>query len=680
MKHKKLFDVAVGTVLGGLLGLAVIGCLVTAFDFRVSLWSVGFFCLVTAFVSSLFFAKGWSVVPVLLWVAVAAWLAFDGVLLESAEGLAYSLTEVYSKGYGWPVLRWTDVPIEEHIAEIPVILTLLGSLLSLCAGWSLCRGESVIPALLVSCMMLSLCFVVTDKVPDTAWVFCVFFAGAMLLIPGALRLENEPEGRKLTAAALVPVFLCVLLLFAFVPKNGYNGDVRAKAWTKAIVQTLRLDEIWEKLTGEVFSDGVNTVGSVDLSLVGKQSYLDTEYLTVKSPTDGVLYLRSRALDTYDGRSWTDSGDRAGLIWPYKDQLESLGEVEISTRYAHAMMYLPYYTTSMDMTNYPAGKKNEYKLTGYSVTCSRMPSEAEFAKMYPNEDMEHMFALETGSLLTLPDSTHRWARQTVQDITGGIKSQYHIAKAIERHVENSPAYNLDTARMPMGEKDFARWFLEESDTGYCIHYATTAAVLLRAAGIPCRYVTGYLVQTKAGEEVKVLDSDAHAWVEYYLPGFGWTVLEATPAGSTETPTEPTETEPVETTAPVSNMGGADPGKPQLQKEATPSLWWAVVLAGFVLLVIFQWRLRVSILNKRLGAGDTNRQTLARWVALERICRLLKEDPAEDCLVLAQKAKYSQYAMTDEELSVMDMALCSAQKKLKKKAVFLQLYYTVILAIY
>ena len=677
MKHKKLFDIAAGTVLGGLLGLAIIGCLVTAFDFRVSLWSVGIYCLVTAFVSALFFAKGWSAVPLLLWTAATVWLAFDGVLLESAEGLVYSVTEVYSKGYGWPILRWTEVPIEEHIAEIPVILTLLGSLLSLCAAWSLCRGQSVTPALLFSCLVLSLCFVVTDKVPDTVWVFFAFFTGAMLLIPGALRFYNEQEGRKLTAAILLPVLLCVLLLFAFVPKNGYNGDVRAKAWTKTIVQTLRLDELWENLTGEVFSDGVNAVGTVDLSLVGKQSYLGAEYLTVKSTTDGVLYLRSRALDTYDGRSWTDSGDRASLIWPYEEQLESIGEVEIATRYAHAMMYLPYYTTSMDMTNYPAGKKNEHKLREYSVTCARMPTEAEFLKMYP-VDVSHMFALDTGSLLELPDSTHRWARQTVEAIAGDIKSQYHIALAIERYVENSAVYDLKTARMPVGETDFARWFIEESDTGYCIHYATTAAVLLRAAGIPSRYVTGYMARTKAGEAVSVLDSDAHAWVEYYLPGFGWTVLEATPAASDVTPTAPTETRPVETTRPVPQMGGADPGKPQTQKE-TIDLWYLAVLAGVVLAVIFQWRLRVTLFRRRLHAGNTNRQTLARWVALERLCRLLKEAPGEEYLTLAQKAKYSQYVITDEELATMDMALEKAQKRLQKKNIFLQMYCTLVLAI-
>lgn len=689
MKHKKLFDLITGTVLGMLLGTAVIGCLVTAFDFSVSLWTVGFWCFVSAAVSSFFFTRGWSFAPVLLLAAVTAWLAFDGVLMESVEGLVCQLTEVYQKGYGWPVLRWTEVPAEELAAEMPVILCLLGSLIALCAGWSVCRGQSVAPAILFSILVLGLCFVVTDTVPDTGWIFIAFFAGAMLLLPGAVRLENGSAGRKLTAAAVIPVFLSLLLLFAFVPKNGYNGDVRAKTWTKTVVQTLRLEELWEALTGEVFSDGVNTTGTVDLTQVGSQSHLDTENLRVTANVDGTLYLRGRAYNTYDGRSWTNSEQTqsVSLPWPDEDHLEQIGEVQITTKYAHSMLYLPYYTTSLDMRQYAAGKENEYKLNQYSLSCARLPSEADMKTLYPDPYVNlHTVAVNTSDLIDLPSDTRRWARQTVEQITGGMESYYHIAQAIAEYVSKSADYNLKTGRMPTGETDFARWFLEEGDTGYCIHFATTAAVLLRAADIPARYVTGYLVQVKAGEETVVKDSDAHAWVEYWLPAFGWTVLEATPAAE-DSPVVPADTNPVatapveaapaETTAPI---GGADPGTQKTRTELPDSLRWVLGVVLFVLIAVFQWRLRVCLSQKRLQKGDTNRQTLARWAALERCDRLLKKLPEDELLALAQKAKFSQYTITEEELSVMDMALMTAQKQLKKKNIFLQIFCTVILAIY
>ena len=68
-------------------------------------------------------------------------------------------------------------------------------------------------------------------------------------------------------------------------------------------------------------------------------------------------------------------------------------------------------------------------------------------------------------------------------------------------------------MPSG-KDFATWFLNESDTGYCVHFATAGTLMLRALGIPARYVTGYYATAYANQTVTVTTDNAHAWVEYY----------------------------------------------------------------------------------------------------------------------------------------------------------------------
>ena len=58
-------------------------------------------------------------------------------------------------------------------------------------------------------------------------------------------------------------------------------------------------------------------------------------------------------------------------------------------------------------------------------------------------------------------------------------------------------------------------------GYCQYYATTMAILLRAAGVPTRFAQGFLPgeRTADGKET-VSNSGAHAWVEVYFPGYGW----------------------------------------------------------------------------------------------------------------------------------------------------------------
>lgn len=84
-------------------------------------------------------------------------------------------------------------------------------------------------------------------------------------------------------------------------------------------------------------------------------------------------------------------------------------------------------------------------------------------------------------------------------------------------------------------DPIEFFLTQSHEGYCVQFASALTRLLRAAGIPARYVEGYLASNfvgARGDHVAsytdtVLDSDAHAWVEVWYDGIGWLQYEATP---------------------------------------------------------------------------------------------------------------------------------------------------------
>ncbi|MBP5270458.1 MAG: transglutaminase domain-containing protein, partial [Clostridia bacterium] len=79
------------------------------------------------------------------------------------------------------------------------------------------------------------------------------------------------------------------------------------------------------------------------------------------------------------------------------------------------------------------------------------------------------------------------------------------------------------------------FLDGNRQGYCVQFATTLTLLLREAGIPARYVDGYIAQSlvpsnsnSAGTyTATVRDRNAHAWVEVWFDGIGWIPYEATP---------------------------------------------------------------------------------------------------------------------------------------------------------
>jgi transglutaminase-like putative cysteine protease len=75
------------------------------------------------------------------------------------------------------------------------------------------------------------------------------------------------------------------------------------------------------------------------------------------------------------------------------------------------------------------------------------------------------------------------------------------------------------------------FLFDQQVGFCGHYASSLAALMRAADVPARVISGYqgghVVQPLSGSPyLELRQSDAHAWVELWLEGEGWQRVDPT----------------------------------------------------------------------------------------------------------------------------------------------------------
>ena len=140
------------------------------------------------------------------------------------------------------------------------------------------------------------------------------------------------------------------------------------------------------------------------------------------------------------------------------------------------------------------------------------------------------------------------------------SENEVVEAVKDYFEENIPYTLKPGATPKNQ-DFINYFLTKNRKGYCAHFASAATLIFRTMGIPARYVEGYAFSLEAvlasdvkeekqysdyydgysdiGEsavmEVEVTDAMAHAWVEIYISGFGWKVVEVTP-GSNETTDE------------------------------------------------------------------------------------------------------------------------------------------------
>jgi len=106
----------------------------------------------------------------------------------------------------------------------------------------------------------------------------------------------------------------------------------------------------------------------------------------------------------------------------------------------------------------------------------------------------------------------------------------IAQRALRYFRSEPfVYTLQPPRLGAQAMDD---FLFNTRRGFCEHYASAFVVLMRAAGVPARVVTGYQggEYNAVGNYWIVRSRDAHAWAEVWLRGQGWVQVDPTAAVS------------------------------------------------------------------------------------------------------------------------------------------------------
>jgi hypothetical protein len=105
-------------------------------------------------------------------------------------------------------------------------------------------------------------------------------------------------------------------------------------------------------------------------------------------------------------------------------------------------------------------------------------------------------------------------------------------AIERYLSTRYQYTLQLPSQPPA--DPIADFLFSRRRGHCEYFASSMAIMLRTLGIPSRIITGFrgaqFNQLNANYIVRA--SDAHSWVEAFIPGAGWITFDPTPAGGAQ----------------------------------------------------------------------------------------------------------------------------------------------------
>ena len=119
------------------------------------------------------------------------------------------------------------------------------------------------------------------------------------------------------------------------------------------------------------------------------------------------------------------------------------------------------------------------------------------------------------------------------VVGNVDTNFEKAIALENWFRDSGefVYN-DEVPAEYVTSDVLDWLTDTDNpyarNGYCEQFATAMALLARAVGVPSRVVLGFTPGEPLNDTtVLVTDRNAHAWVELWIPAYGWMAFDPTP---------------------------------------------------------------------------------------------------------------------------------------------------------
>lgn len=295
---------------------------------------------------------------------------------------------------------------------------------------------------------------------------------------------------------------------------------------------------------------------------------------------------------------------------------------------------------------------------YSVAISQLPQDLwtygqsglvppEFLQLYP--DVEEAPAT-IRPYLELPEQMPAIIHETASEITGGLTDPLLVGHYLARHFQISDyVYDEEAPYAPGTDRSNPYSVMEALLTekrGFCVHYASTFAVMARSLGVPSRVSVGYAVAAESNDPTVVRGRQLHAWPEIYVDGFGWVPYEPTPGGAGlramdpdfEDPNEPSAAPqpptdlpaPEEPTPEEPTLGPVTPADPSPSapeegphwSDSTAARVIGIALIGVVLLLL-PALLRITRRRRRLHSarrGDQPAQ--AAWAEFEDTVRDLR----------------------------------------------------------
>ena len=400
-----------------------------------------------------------------------------------------------------------------------------------------------------------------EETPEQVYSICLLAGyGAVWLVQRGKTGQNLSSQYKYVLPTTFLFALAVVGLSAiFLPRERYAAIVPQSRWkiqseeTVAKVVQYGISSLWgQKESGAgIRGGGLGGVSSVNPDY-------ETDLIVEFAPySTEPVYLKAYTGATYTGDEWqsvyhTKSRDYAFskrdnevLFEAYKDESRmnrQTGRMRVENVGAdRGYSFYPYYTYA-DSHEVGYGTLMTYDFYPYDENVKLQDHKVRINSVY----------------LEVPNSCYSAVRKVCRDAK--LKgSPEKIVKQMKEYFAKNYAYTLRPGYQ-FGSQDYISRFLLDSKKGFCAHFASATVMLLRYKGIPARYVEGYAIsyadvvnkgellaeeayenyfsgESKLGKtgvvRVEVPDANAHSWVEMYVEGKGWVVVDTTPPRSADT---------------------------------------------------------------------------------------------------------------------------------------------------
>lgn len=639
-------------------------------------------------------------------------------LLSQVNYAVNCVLEIYSKYLPCPA---SVVLASMKSVSADYLFVLLSFLLSASFVNSLVRIRRIYPILMLSVLVLIPCFIIIDTLPSLVPLVVAVSLLFALYITSFIRRKNPAQsGAVMLGATAIVLVVSIIICYIFPALNYKRYD-----WQDSLLSYA------ERITGikggQNFDSKISSVGNFiddteDLTKLGKLEQQGKKVMRILTDNGGTMYLKGVSYANYSENKWSILTDEQNESRPQdynsftmaKDGSEKVSSLSVITENGENIMYTPYFTkeipkdfetvsdvlvknhlkyVSYELNYLPYSENEVY----YSSTSSSYYEYKDFVydsyTQLPEETRDKLIEIGEQNGIYLPIVG---TDENEDSSLYGYKTNAQFAKLVKDFVSSRGYYSLDAEIMPDGE-DFPIWFLTKAKSGYCVHYAAAAAAILRAYGVPTRYVTGYCVNAKAGEWTVVSSDNAHAWAEYFDDEMGcWIPLDATPASfepaqynsvteETKATQNNTQTEPATTASQSATTATENtPEMPSVTSNNSNkenNNFWAIkiVLSVIIILmllaaaVLIRRKILLTIRNNRFSKGRNNSRAINVFRHIESLGRFSNNVIPDEIKEIALKARFSSHTISKDELKTLISYHDDAEKELLRNSSKIKRFY-------